>query len=257
MRTFLPVLAALLLAASAAQAERVCVEELAGTCLKYADPAPGPAPAPSAEPAPVSEAERVERALGLGPAERRRVQQGLRADGFYDGAIDGLVGPGTRRAIRSWQRRVGEPETGFLTAGQIRVLSERAAAAAPSRPAEAAGSQSPSTPDSPAGLSGPGALDRERTAALIGEQCYFTAFGTPFDMKFEAGGKATATYIEGFANVEWRIEADTLCLFGPMVRREACTALPSERAANERAMLSERAQRLCFDFELRRVPGQL
>lgn len=243
MRNVLPVLAAICLWATAAEAQRVCVEELAGTCLKYADPAPTPAPA--AEPAPASEAERAERALGLGPAERRRVQQGLRADGLYDGSIDGLIGPGTRRSIRAWQRRAGEAETGFLTAGQFRALSDRAAAAGPAAPGGQAAS------------SGAGALDAERTTTLIGEQCYFTAFGTPFDMKFEAGGKATATYIEGYANVEWRIEADQLCLFGPMVRREACAALPPERVANERAMLAERARKLCFDFELRRVPGQL
>ncbi len=243
MRIILPILAAICLAASAAEAQRVCVEELAGTCLKYADPAP--ASAPAVEPAPVSGAEQAERALGLGPAERRRVQMGLRADGFYNGSIDGLFGPGTRRAIRAWQRRAGEAETGFLTAGQVRVLSERASAAGPA------------TPDNPVAASGEGALDRERTAALVGEQCYFTAFGTPFDMKFESGGKATASYIEGFANVEWRIEANRLCLFGPMVRREACAALPPERVANERAMLAERARKLCFDFELRRVPGQL
>lgn len=248
MRKALPILAAICLAFSAAEAQRVCVEELAGTCLKYADPAPGPAPAPPAEPAPVSDAERAERALGLGLAERRRVQQGLRADGLYDGSIDGLVGPGTRRAIRAWQRRAGEAETGFLTAGQFRALSERAAAAALANSG---------SPGSPAAASGPGALDRERTAVLIGESCYFTAFGTPFDMKFEAGGKATASYIEGYANVEWRVEAEQLCLFGPMVRREACAALPPERVANERAMLTERARKLCFEFELRRVPGQL
>jgi peptidoglycan hydrolase-like protein with peptidoglycan-binding domain len=44
-------------------------------------------------------------ARGLGSASVAALQVGLRAHGFYAGAIDGLAGPQTRRAIQKLQRR--------------------------------------------------------------------------------------------------------------------------------------------------------
>lgn len=95
------ILAAALAAAPLAAQTRVCIEELAGTCLKYADP---PAGAPAAPARVTSPAEREEQALGLTAADRRRVQSGLRAAGAYSGGIDGAFGPGTRRGISAWQQ---------------------------------------------------------------------------------------------------------------------------------------------------------
>ncbi|HEY2711055.1 MAG TPA: peptidoglycan-binding protein [Chthoniobacterales bacterium] len=43
-----------------------------------------------------------------------RVQRQLAAAGYYDGAIDGVVGEGTRRAIRSYQRANGLPVGGRI-----------------------------------------------------------------------------------------------------------------------------------------------
>ena len=45
----------------------------------------------------------VEEGLGLDRAARRQIQQGLQAGGFDPGGADGLFGPRTRAAIRSWQ----------------------------------------------------------------------------------------------------------------------------------------------------------
>ena len=43
-----------------------------------------------------------------------RVQRQLAVGGYYDGAIDGVVGEGTRRAIRSYQRANGLPVDGHI-----------------------------------------------------------------------------------------------------------------------------------------------
>ncbi len=61
-------------------------------------------------------AEEGEAALGLTTAQRKLVQHGLASLGIEVGLIDGLFGPGTREAIRSYQRMKGLPETGRLTA---------------------------------------------------------------------------------------------------------------------------------------------
>lgn len=122
LRLFLASL--LMIAASAvpALATRVCVEEAAGVCLKYKDvPDATPAPA-SRTPSPASTAEREERALSLSRDERREVQAGLRAGGYYSGSLDGAIGRGTRTAISRWQSDNGESVTGYLTFDQVRRL---------------------------------------------------------------------------------------------------------------------------------------
>ena len=50
----------------------------------------------------------------------RRVQRQLAAAGYYRGAIDGVVGEGTRRAIRDYER-----DNGLVVDGRIddRLLS--------------------------------------------------------------------------------------------------------------------------------------
>ena len=56
----------------------------------------------------------VEEGLGLDRAARRHVQEGLRAAGFDPGGADGMFGPRTRAAIRSWQTSRGVRATGYL-----------------------------------------------------------------------------------------------------------------------------------------------
>ena len=62
--------------------------------------------------------EEEEASLGLGHAERRRIQFGLRGEGLEPGPPDGTFTPGTRAAIRVWQRKSGRTATGFLTGDQ-------------------------------------------------------------------------------------------------------------------------------------------
>ena len=56
----------------------------------------------------------------------RRVQRSLNALGYDAGPSDGLMGSRTRAAIRSWQRRQGEPATGRLTTRQAESLFDAA-----------------------------------------------------------------------------------------------------------------------------------
>ncbi len=50
------------------------------------------------------------------------VQRALRSQGYYRGAIDGEVGPGTRSAIRSYQARHGLTITGNISSSLLRSL---------------------------------------------------------------------------------------------------------------------------------------
>ena len=94
----------------------------------------------------------VEAALGLAHAARREIQLGLRAEGYDPGGADGLFGPRTRAAIRSWQTSRGTRSTGYLDGASAELLrtagasdaSPPAVAAAPRRPA--AGAAQPAAP---------------------------------------------------------------------------------------------------------------
>lgn len=78
-----------------------------------------PAPAAQPEPAPTprdetpEEARRAEAALDADG--RRAVQAALQWFGHYDSAIDGAFGPGTRKAMASWQTANALDPTGILT----------------------------------------------------------------------------------------------------------------------------------------------
>lgn len=56
--------------------------------------------------------------LGFRHVERRRIQFGLREEGLEPEPPDGKFTPGTRAAIRAWQRKSGRTATGFLTGDQ-------------------------------------------------------------------------------------------------------------------------------------------
>ena len=64
----------------------------------------------------------VEEDLGLDRAVRREIQAGLQADGFDPGGADGMFGPRTRAAIRSWQSSQGARETGYLDGASVAAL---------------------------------------------------------------------------------------------------------------------------------------
>jgi len=57
--------------------------------------------------------------------DRRDVQIALARLGYYDGRIDGLLGPEARGAIRRWQREVGADETGTLSGAQATRLVDQ------------------------------------------------------------------------------------------------------------------------------------
>ena len=53
------------------------------------------------------------------------VQSALAREGYYDGAIDGRLGPATQKALRRFQRDHGLPVTGGVTRGVIEALRLR------------------------------------------------------------------------------------------------------------------------------------
>ena len=94
----------------------------------YRSPSPPPAsydaPAGDASPAP-SGASAPRTLSGRSPRFAsivRRVQIGLLAQGFYEGAIDGVVGPALRGALRRFQADRGIEATGTITASTLDAL---------------------------------------------------------------------------------------------------------------------------------------
>lgn len=82
-----------------------------------------PAPQPALPDETRAEARRSERALSAD--ERKDLQIALRAAGFYNAAIDGAFGPGTRGSMRDWQISNGFDDTGILTTRQRQVLTDQ------------------------------------------------------------------------------------------------------------------------------------
>lgn len=80
-------------------------------------PAPGAVGVQDQTPAEARAAE-----AALDQAGREEVQAALRWRGFYEGAIDGAFGPGTRSAMTDWQGANGFDRTGVLTTAQRRAL---------------------------------------------------------------------------------------------------------------------------------------
>jgi len=81
--------------------------------------------------------ERIEEALALTRDERRAVQRDLTILNFNPRGIDGIIGPGSRAAIRSWQGANDHAQTGFLNRDQIHQLAGQASRRAAELEAEA------------------------------------------------------------------------------------------------------------------------
>jgi membrane-bound lytic murein transglycosylase B len=64
---------------------------------------------------------RDDRALTL--SERMAVQQALKDRGFDPGPIDGVIGAGTKRALRAWQRSENLPADGYASADTLQRLT--------------------------------------------------------------------------------------------------------------------------------------
>lgn len=83
-------------------------------------------------PPPVVGPAEIEASLGLSRDQRRSIQEDLDLLGHDPRGIDGAFGPGSRTAIRLWQRANNLTETGYLTAEQVALLDSQANSA--SRP---------------------------------------------------------------------------------------------------------------------------
>lgn len=81
-------------------------------------------PPPLPEPEPADETPREARAseAQLTRSEREGLQVALKWAGFYEAAIDGAFGPGTRNSMAEWQRANGYEVTGVLTTLQRAAL---------------------------------------------------------------------------------------------------------------------------------------
>ena len=78
---------------------------------------------------PIKGTEDVEASLNLEPSDRTLIQRGLASFNINVGPADGIFGPRTRKALRSWQAKEGLDETGYLTREQAVTLIEAGKAA--------------------------------------------------------------------------------------------------------------------------------
>ena len=72
----------------------------------------------------------IEAALALNRSQRRDIQENLSMLGHDPRGIDGAFGPGSRTAIRLWQRANNMTESGYLTAEQVALLQQQSREAA-------------------------------------------------------------------------------------------------------------------------------
>ncbi|WP_299931893.1 peptidoglycan-binding protein [uncultured Pelagimonas sp.] len=80
---------------------------------------------------------RAEESLGLNRDERRKIQRDLTILDFNPRGIDGIFGPGSRKAIGRWQESVGEAPSTYITRPQIERLAGAAGKRAEELEAEA------------------------------------------------------------------------------------------------------------------------
>jgi len=90
------------------------------TEVTEAEPETAAAPEPPEPDETPAEARRTERALTA--QERKDLQIALQWAGFYDAAIDGAFGRGTRASMGAWQAANGYDQTGVLTTRQRAAL---------------------------------------------------------------------------------------------------------------------------------------
>jgi membrane-bound lytic murein transglycosylase B len=55
--------------------------------------------------------------------ERKALQQALKDRGFDPGPVDGIIGAGTKRALRAWQEQAGLPADGYASAAVLEALA--------------------------------------------------------------------------------------------------------------------------------------
>ena len=85
------------------------------------EPTPEPAPEPAIEPAREPEetlGDSMAAEAALTEPDRQLLQEALKWYGFYDGALDGSFGKGTRASFAAWQSANGFEETSILSTSQ-------------------------------------------------------------------------------------------------------------------------------------------
>lgn len=90
-----------------------------------ADATPEPAPAPEPEPADETPAEAQRSEQDLDRDEKKQLQVMLQWAGFYNAAIDGSFGRGTRNSMADWQEANNFDKTGILTTLQRAILKSQ------------------------------------------------------------------------------------------------------------------------------------
>lgn len=90
-----------------------------------AEPAAPATPAAQPEPADETPAEARRSEQALSREDRQALQTALQAAGFYNAAIDGAFGAGTRRSMADWQSFNGYEATGVLTTLQRKALMDQ------------------------------------------------------------------------------------------------------------------------------------
>ena len=140
----------------------------------------------------------VEDGLGLDRTARQEVQRGLQAAGFDPGGADGLFGPRTRSAIRSWQTSRGSRATGYLDASSVALLRPSVSGQPTFREREPAGvaASSSAVPSAPPAVSAP--RQQSPPASADQETVFWQSISTSTDpADFEA-------YLEVFPNGVFR-----------------------------------------------------
>ena len=64
---------------------------------------------------------RDDRPLAL--SERKALQQALADRGYSPGPIDGIIGAGTKKALRNWQKATGRPADGYASVAVLNALT--------------------------------------------------------------------------------------------------------------------------------------
>lgn len=68
----------------------------------------------------------IEASIGLSRTQRIQIQKQLTAIGYATGVADGLWGTNTRSAIIRWQTANKQAATGYVTAGQVKLIAQQA-----------------------------------------------------------------------------------------------------------------------------------
>ena len=165
----------------------------------------------------------VEEGLGLDRSARREIQEGLQAQGFDPGGADGMFGPRTRTAIRSWQSSRGARPTGYLDGASVAGLRPSVAGQPTFRQREQPGTVAAAVPPSAAPSAVSSAQQQPAPAASAELEALFwqSIANSTNPVEFEA-------YLSQFPNGVFRAlaEARLAALRAPANDRPASVGRP-------------------------------